>query len=332
MTINKPEITVIIIGYNVAQWIHRCLDSLLAQNYKNFVTVVVDDGSIDSTRDICDEYSKKDSRIKVFHTSNQGVSSARNLGLSKVDTTWFTFIDADDYVHPQYLSNLLLPTTKRKNIDLVQCSYFVKIENNKSPQHCVKSTLYTNDMEDILSHIRGFVWSKLFKSSLIREYKIHFDQQISLAEDLCFVLDYLQYADMVCFSEQAEYVYEKRTGSVSKCRHKPEALYQQFHVEFKLIERLTQRTSALSYSTFYRKKLLASSLMNYITSLYIGGYKSENINKIKNIPVQELNILKYFSSTSRIKKIISILLFKQQWKLSDILLFSIYRLKQISNH
>jgi len=106
-----PKISVIVPVYNVEQYLHRCVDSILAQTFTDFELILVDDGSPDNCPSICDEYAKKDNRVVVIHQNNGGLSAARNAGIdwsfANSDSEWITFIDSDDWVHKQYLKALL---------------------------------------------------------------------------------------------------------------------------------------------------------------------------------------------------------------------------------
>ncbi|MBR2317955.1 MAG: glycosyltransferase family 2 protein, partial [Spirochaetales bacterium] len=106
-----PKISVIVPVYNVESYLKRCVDSILGQTYSDFELILVDDGSPDNCPQICNEYAEKDSRIRVIHQLNGGLSAARNAGIDWVfqnsDSEWFSFIDSDDYVHPRYLEVLL---------------------------------------------------------------------------------------------------------------------------------------------------------------------------------------------------------------------------------
>lgn len=106
-----PAISVIVPVYKVEKYIHRCVDSILAQTYTDFELILVDDGSPDSCGAICDEYAQKDSRVVVIHQENGGLSAARNAGIdwafANSDSEWLTFIDSDDWIHPQMLEKLL---------------------------------------------------------------------------------------------------------------------------------------------------------------------------------------------------------------------------------
>ena len=106
-----PQISVIVPVYRVEKYIHRCVDSILNQTFTDFELILVDDGSPDNCGAICDEYAAKDSRVRVIHQANGGLSAARNAGIDWVfansDSQWLTFIDSDDWVHPEYLERLL---------------------------------------------------------------------------------------------------------------------------------------------------------------------------------------------------------------------------------
>lgn len=116
---NNPQISVIVPVYNAEKWLRRCVDSILAQTFTDFELLLIDDGSTDGSPSICDEYAGKDSRVRVFHKSNGGVSPTRNLGIVNPVVAFLTFINADDCVEPDYLENLLAG----KGCDLSVCNY-----------------------------------------------------------------------------------------------------------------------------------------------------------------------------------------------------------------
>lgn len=105
-----PKISVIVPVYNTEQYLPRCIDSILAQTFTDFELLLIDDGSKDSSGKICDESAAKDSRIRVFHKENGGVSSARNMGLNNAQGEWITFVDSDDYLIEHSGFNLLART------------------------------------------------------------------------------------------------------------------------------------------------------------------------------------------------------------------------------
>lgn len=121
-----PVISIIVPVYNVEPYLVRCIDSILAQTFADFELILIDDGSPDNCGKICDEYAKKEARIHVIHQKNGGLSSARNAGIDWVfknsNSQWLTFIDSDDWIHPQYL-DLLLSSATTLNADVSICEY-----------------------------------------------------------------------------------------------------------------------------------------------------------------------------------------------------------------
>ena len=103
----SPTISVIVPVYNAEKYLHRCIDSVLAQTYKDFELLLIDDGSKDSSGTICDEYAAQDARVKVFHKENGGVSSARNVGLDHARGEWIMHLDGDDWIEHDMLERLI---------------------------------------------------------------------------------------------------------------------------------------------------------------------------------------------------------------------------------
>ena len=100
-------VSIIVPVYNVEQYLRRCIESILSQTYHNFELILVDDGSTDSSGAICDEYALADERIHVIHKPNGGVSSARNAGIDTAKGEYILFVDSDDRVEPQHISNMI---------------------------------------------------------------------------------------------------------------------------------------------------------------------------------------------------------------------------------
>ncbi len=109
---DEIKISVIVPVYNVERYLHRCIDSILAQTLKEFELILIDDGTPDRSGAICDEYAARDNRISVIHQANAGVSAARNAGLEVAEGTWATFIDSDDWVAPEYLETIYKAVTE----------------------------------------------------------------------------------------------------------------------------------------------------------------------------------------------------------------------------
>ena len=126
----KPAISVIVPFYNIEQYVSYCLDSILAQTFRDFELICINDGSKDGTRELLDAYAEKDSRIKVIHQENQGQSVARNNALKRAVGKYIAFIDGDDAVIPEYLE-VLYKEAERAKPDLVFCKSSLVIDNKQ---------------------------------------------------------------------------------------------------------------------------------------------------------------------------------------------------------
>ena len=115
-------ISIITPVYNSEKFLKKCIDSILNQTYSNFELILVDDGSVDKSPQICDEYARKDSRIVVIHQKNQGQAAARNKALDICKGDYISFIDSDDYVNPQMLE-ILMYTMQQSEADIAVCDY-----------------------------------------------------------------------------------------------------------------------------------------------------------------------------------------------------------------
>ena len=121
-----PKVSIIVPVYKAEAYLHRCVDSILAQTFTDFELLLIDDGSPDRSGEICDEYAQKDSRIRVIHKENGGVSSARQRGLDEAVGEYTIHVDSDDWVEPNMLEELY-KKAKQDDADIVICDYFNNI-------------------------------------------------------------------------------------------------------------------------------------------------------------------------------------------------------------
>lgn len=207
-------ISVIVPVYNVDVYLPECINSLMNQEYTNLEIILVDDGSTDDSGKICDEYQKKDERIKVIHKNNAGVSEARNTGIEESSGEYIAFVDSDDYVDNDYIY-VLYKTLLKDNSDLSVCN-FTKLTKKKSnldknyKYYCVDAETAIDNMFEGNS-IQGYIWCKLFKKNIIR--KIKFDSNIKVCEDLLFVVEYLKCSTKVSCTSSKLYYYRQRKNS-----------------------------------------------------------------------------------------------------------------------
>ena len=183
-------ISIIVPIYKVEKYLDRCINSILNQTFKDFELILVDDGSPDRCGDICEEYAKKDKRIKVIHKENGGLSDARNAGLDIAKGEFVGFVDSDDFIHKD-MYMILYDTLVKSKSDISQCKfkYFSKEnELNKNIINDGKYKIYNNidAIEEIMDNknLNANVWNKLYKRELFREIrfpkgKIHEDEFVT---------------------------------------------------------------------------------------------------------------------------------------------------------
>ena len=137
------KISIIIPIYNVEQYLPQCLDSIINQTYKNLEIILINDGSTDNSGKICDNYAKVDNRIHVFHKKNEGVTSARNLGLDKCTGDFIGFVDPDDFIELN-MYEILYNEQQRTNADIVWCNYLLYYSANNQLLGEINSNIVYN--------------------------------------------------------------------------------------------------------------------------------------------------------------------------------------------
>lgn len=188
-------ISVIIPAYNVENFIARSIDSVLNQSYKNIELVIVDDGSLDSTGQICDEYCSKDNRVKVIHQKNLGVSTARNVGLDNCSGDYICFLDSDDYFDLQYFENIL-PYLESKKYSLI-CNplYYSNVKGYFFPMFYVNEQ-FTFSREEALKElfkcklITGGGVAAFYRCEDIKN--IRYNKDIKVFEDILFKYNFIK--------------------------------------------------------------------------------------------------------------------------------------------
>lgn len=181
-------------AYNCQEYISKCIESVLNQSYKSFELIIINDGSIDNTEKVIDEYRQSDSRIIYHHQNNQGPSAARNVGILMSRGEYITFIDSDDTVNEKYVE-LLLSNMNKTNADIT-CSGYVDISKFGTFYHndfIDENIMTTNEfLKMVCRGTGGVLWSKLFRNSLIKEHSLLLDEEIFMCEDLIFVMEYAE--------------------------------------------------------------------------------------------------------------------------------------------
>ncbi len=217
-------VSIIIPVYNAEQYLGECIQSIIEQDYENWELILVDDGSKDESYKICLEYAKADTRIRVFHNENHGVSFTRNFGMSEAKGAYLCFIDADDKILPDYIRHLRNGIIET-NADVVFCGYQFLYENHyvqkvpriKAGTYCFEDLSYRAIDDGTLSGILfGAVWGAIYRAEVVRKNNIQFNSAVRRNEDGLFNLELLPKVTKVAISEYTGYIYRQWKASSKK--------------------------------------------------------------------------------------------------------------------
>lgn len=207
-------LSVIVPVYNVEKYLPDCLKAIISQSYKNIEIILIDDGSTDTSGTICDQYQKKDSRIRVIHKKNEGCSIARNTGIKNATGDLIAFVDADDIIDCQ-MYEILINNLDVTNSDVSACTYVKEYETNRTypveKQKLIPVPLVFEKNDIFLSITRseksleGYIWNKVWKKSLIDGH--FFRKDIVMCEDSIFTWVTLKDAKRACYCDLPMYHY-----------------------------------------------------------------------------------------------------------------------------
>ena len=198
-------LSVIVPVYNSKEHLSHCIDSILSQSFSDFELLLVDDGSTDGSGAVCDTYSEKDSRVRVFHKKNGGVSSARNVGMDNANGQWLTFIDSDDWIKEDFFQ---VPFDS--DVDLL---YQNRIFSDGRPDGFIIEQKAKDD--DFLAFLVKNSRFNLFKMSvcfffrnrIVKEHGLRFVEGVRLGEDRLFAMDYYRFCRSIQVMNNSRYVY-----------------------------------------------------------------------------------------------------------------------------
>lgn len=222
-------ISIIVPIYNVEKYIKQCVDSILAQTYKNIEVILVDDGSPDNCPQICDSYAAIDNRVKVVHKKNGGLMSARQAGLKAASGDYIGFVDGDDWIEPDmYADFARLLDQYSPDMALCEFLYSFPDKDTNSGQLLKKSFFTKEEMKEQLYGsmlfkepyysfgINPCCWSKIFKKELLESNLYNVTPNIKIGEDAAFTYPCLLQADSLAYSEKYSYHYRVNPESMTK--------------------------------------------------------------------------------------------------------------------
>ena len=282
-----PKVSVIVPVYKAENYIRRCLDSLLAQTMPDFELLLIDDGSPDNSGAICDEYSRRDARIRVFHKKNGGVASARQMGIENAIGEYSIHCDPDDWVEPNMLEELYAKA-KETDADMVICDFYT---NTIGEQKYIVQKPMSLDPISVFKGMMcggglfGATWNKLIRTSLYEEYDLRFPAHLTYCEDLFVVSDLVLHDIKISYLPSAFYHYQisENQSSLTKVISKRRIDSFHFLIEYFInkfpnatpsffyVQKLTYK-EMLFYSGFYSKHEIICTYQE-INNLFIDNYK-----------------------------------------------------------
>ena len=218
MSADHPEVTIITPARDSGAFINKCIGSVVMQNFTDWELLIINDGSSDNTCDIAGSYSSKDPRIFLYDSPGSGVSAARNHGLEMARGRYITFLDSDDMLEPDYLSELV-SNAVNENADITQCSFCYLYRDGKTVKDTESASgIYTDHKEIMDAYFSGIIgkitvacWGKLFRRELIDNMR--FDEEITIQEDAFFSFLCCMKASKIVCIDTPLYCYLQHPGS-----------------------------------------------------------------------------------------------------------------------
>lgn len=217
----RPMVSIIVPIYNAEQYLRRCVDSILNQEYTDFELLLVNDGSTDASGDICEEYRDQDPRVIVIQKENTGVSDSRNRALDRARGKYLQFLDSDDWITPD-ATRLFVRAAEEYGCDMVISDFYRVVGERLSPKGDIeeegvltREEFAAHMMENPADFYYGVLWNKLYRRDIVEEHNLRMDTDISWCEDFMFNLEYIRYAKVFYALHAPIYYYVKRKGSLA---------------------------------------------------------------------------------------------------------------------
>lgn len=268
---SDSKISIIVPVYNVEKYLRRCVDSILAQTFSDFELLLIDDGSVDSSGNICDEYAKKNQKVQVWHLTNGGPSRARNFGIEKAFGEYIYFVDSDDWIEPTCLEDFFGKDTKEYD---VYFQNFIQhnLDGTTSCDTLSESVVIGEDVKEVLSYLItnskfGWTWIKLLKRSILYQYNIRFDEHCSLQEDELLILQYCQHVTSLVIRNKANYHYYIYNTSLTRKKRLPIEHVVTLRCLYEEAQKYDNQRISNYYQLLYVRSLHASLMFGYKESI-----------------------------------------------------------------
>lgn len=278
------KISVIMPVYNKELYLRNTIEAILKQDYENFELIIVNDGSTDSSKNICDEYARKDSRVRVYHIENGGVSNARNIGIGHATGDYIQFIDGDDCINEGVFNEYISILNKDK-YDIIFSPYNkVDHEGNILKTVDLNYSGCTNKEEILDEFVKnqvdtgyyGWISNKLIRLDIVKKHNLKFDEKITLAEDLDFFLDIYKYSAKYYFFHKISFNYLQEAQNSSSLLYDNLDYYMQLLINLKMKDFIIQS----GYYKGENKNILNYRIVDYI--FYVVFYTKLDKSNIKN--------------------------------------------------
>lgn len=215
-----PKVSIIVPVYNAEKALHRCIDSILHQEFSDFELFLMDDGSRDGSPAIIDEYAAADTRIHAVHKENSGVSDTRNMAIDIAQGDYIQFVDADDWITPDSTKTLVRAADENQ-ADMVIADFYRVVWKNLSQKGdidaagVISRTEYADYMiQNPADYYYGVIWNKLYRRDILNKYSLRMDENLSYCEDFIFNMEYVLHADRIAVVKSPVYYYVKTEGSL----------------------------------------------------------------------------------------------------------------------
>ena len=217
----RPMVSIVVPIYNAENYLRRCVDSILNQEYTDFELLLVNDGSTDASGDICEEYGDRDPRVIVIQKENTGVSDSRNRALDRARGKYLQFLDSDDWITPD-ATRLFVRAAEEYGCDMVISDFYRVVGERLSTKGDIeeegvltREEFAAHMMENPADFYYGVLWNKLYRRDIVEEHNLRMDTDINWCEDFMFNLEYIRYAKVFYALHAPIYYYVKRKGSLA---------------------------------------------------------------------------------------------------------------------
>ncbi|MDO4556772.1 MAG: glycosyltransferase family 2 protein, partial [Lachnospiraceae bacterium] len=221
MARNLEKVSIIVPVYNAQDRLERCIESICAQTYREIEILLINDGSTDSSKDICEKFANIDQRIRIINKKNTGVSDSRNIAINLAEGKYIQFIDSDDWIVPE-ATELLVRAAEKWKCGLVISDFYRVINDRISRKGDIsEEALLTRKeyalfmMEKPADFYYGVLWNKLFRRDFIEKFHLRMDAEVSWCEDFMFNMEYIRHIEEVYVLKMPIYYYVKTKGSLS---------------------------------------------------------------------------------------------------------------------